>query len=159
MSGVTISLDILAKAVTEYSNFSFTGYASWKGTDYAVGEGGLYRLGGKEDDNGEEINSRIELPITDFGDSHQKRIRRFYFGGRALGNLSIEAKSDDGSIEEYQAVNVRTTGEVKSLRAAARRGRTKGRYWQVAIENQGGEYFYLSSLTAIVMLLNRKQRI
>jgi hypothetical protein len=120
-----------------------------------VGKEGIFILDDAETDDEVNIDSIIELPLTDFGISHQKRLRSIYVGYETAGTLKLTVSNDEGNEREYilpplKAGNLEHGGKVLINRDG------KGRYWKLKIENVDGCDFSLDMIEIILTVLARK---
>ena len=136
-------------AVSQYCRYDFDSLCG----KLAAGENGIFTLDDAETDAGVTIDSIIELPLTDFGISHQKRLRSVYIGYETKGSLKLIVSNDEGNEREYflESTREKQHGEKISI---DRDG--KGRYWQFRIENIDGCDFSLDVIEIIPVVLGRK---
>ena len=145
------SLSVCLKnlVVSQYCRYDFNSLCG----KLAAGEEGIFVLDNSETDNGVTIDSLIELPLTDFGTSYQKRLRSVYIGGEAQGNLKLIVSEDEGDEREYSLEPL--DGKQQGGKVSINRDR-KGRYWQLKIKNVEGCDFSLDSIEIIPVVLGRK---
>jgi len=136
-------------AVSQYCDYDFNSLCG----KLAAGPEGIFTLDDADTDNDVAIDSIVELPLTDFGISNQKRLRSVYFGYEAEGSLKLTVTNDEGNEREYTleaTTNTQHGGKVSINRNG------KGRYWQLKIENVEGCDFSIDSIEVIPVILGRK---
>lgn len=139
---------------TTYNNFFFTSMAEVDGKVYTTDGASIYVLGG-DTDAGAIIPAEIELPITDFGDSHLKNVNRVYLGMWADGKMALKTITE-GNVERWYELEARREG-VHEYRVPLPKG-VKSRYWSFQIGNVMGGDFSLDSVTMLPVVLSRRVR-
>ena len=142
------------RATTTYNNFFFTSMAEVDGTVYTTDGATIYTLGG-DTDAGAIIPAEIELPISDFGDSHLKNVNRVYLGMWADGKMALKTITE-GNVERWYELEARREG-VHEYRVPLPKG-VKSRYWAFQIGNVMGGDFSLESVTILPVVLSRRVR-
>ena len=148
---LNLSMCLSNFAVSQYCRYNFNSLCG----KLAAGEDGIFTLDDAENDAGVTIDSVVELPLTDFGISHQKRLRSIYVGYETEGSLKLTVTNDEGNEREYtlsalKIGNLQHGGKVSVDRDE------KGRYWKLKIENIGGCDFSLDMIEVIPVILGRK---
>ena len=151
--GLSMCLNNLA--VSQYCNHKFDSMVKFGERYIGAGRDGIAILNNAETDGGAVIDSIIELPLTDFGISHQKRLRSIYVGYETEGTLKLTVTNDEGNEREYTLTalktgNIQHGGKVQINRDG------KGRYWKLKVENVNGCDFSLDMIEVIPVILGRK---
>lgn len=142
------------KDVTRYTNFRFTSMAQIGEQVFATNGTKIYMLGG-DTDAGANINAEIELPISDFNDSHLKNVNRVYLGLWADGRMALKTITE-GLTERWYSLDAPTAG-LHELRVPLPKG-VRARYWSFKIGNELGSDFTLDSVTLLPIVLSRRTR-
>lgn len=150
----TLCVNLRNVAVSQYGNFDFNSFAMIGGKLYGASDDGLFLLEG-DDDDGVAIPALLELVKTDFGSSHQKRLRKGFVGYETAGELSLTTLNDDGNSRTVTLPTTRTAMEQQGSRLPVTR-EGKGRYWTLRIENVLGCDFSLDHIEVTEYTLNRK---
>jgi len=149
----TVAMHTETMAVTTYSNYPFNSFAAFNGIYLAAGDAGLFALTGATDD-GVFIDAAMRVGITDFGDSHLKRVPRMYIGYRTDGDLILRVITDEAHTRDYP---LRSTGVSGIHGAHVKIGKgVNARYWQFEIRNVDGADFELSAIEAKPILTARR---
>ena len=147
-----IQLNILA--VSQYTNYGFDSLCRFNGQYLAAGGDGIFVIDEVDNDKGIDINSIIELVKTDFGISHQKRLRSAYVGYETSGSLKLTLLNDDENERVYTLSS--TIGQLQHGGKISINRDGKGRYWTFKIENVEGCDFSLDNIEIIPIVLGRK---
>ena len=142
-------------AVTQYCNYSFNSFCEINGKNYGATDDGIFELVG-DTDNGEDIDAWFELPMSDFGISNVKRLRRIYLGYEATGDLTVKVKDNEDNERTYPLDNITTDKQIGG-RITVERDQL-GRYWGLRIDNVRGAYFAIDSIEVVPVVLGRKPR-
>ena len=142
-------------AITQYCDYNFNSFCKIGDKHYGATDDGIFELVG-DDDAGEDIDAWFELPISDFGISNVKRLRRIYVGYEATGDLTVKVKDNEDNERSYPLDNIaldkQIGGEVTIERDQL------GRYWGLRIDNVRGAYFAVDSIEVVPVILGRKPR-
>lgn len=153
MAVLTIRVNTLNKAITQYSNFEFNSIGKMNGKKVALASDGIYELSGNTDD-GTNISSRFDLPYSDFGSAYNKRIRKMYVGCNLEENMTISVSDDENRTASYTlspvVANKNSTAKVNGQRYG-----NKGAYYQLSIVNTLGGYFDIDFIKIIPVIINR----
>jgi len=157
---ISVVMDLEGKALSQYVDFDFNSMCEFNGMYLGAGENGISVLGG-DDDNGADIDAFIETPMTDLGDSNQKRLRMAYVGYESTDELELAVAMDevlnDRSWRTYTLKpNKRGLSQEGGRRSIGRDGR--GRYFTVRIKNVEGCDFTLNTLEFVPVLVGRGRR-
>ena len=158
---LALALRLSNLAASQYCRYSFDSMVKFGGMYLGAGEEGLFTLEDADTDDGVRIDSIVELATTDFGISHQKRIRALYVGYETSGNLKVTLSNDEDNEREYILVPT-NIGEVffdptKQHGSKIKVDRDgKGRYWKVKMKNEEGCDFSINMVEATVTILARK---
>lgn len=129
-------------ASTQYEGYGFNSYFVRDGISYGVGDDGIYRLNGS-DDQGDMIEAFIELGKTRYLDGHEKSVPYVYAHAASGGKLLLKVVSDDGSPYYYEARS--SSAALGQHRFDIGKG-LKGVAWSFTLMNQDGGDFELASL-------------
>ncbi len=140
------------KDVTRYTNFRFTSMAHVGEDVFATDGTNIYKLGGNTD-AGTNISAEIELPITDFDDSHLKNVNRVYLGMWADGGMALKVITE-GLTERWYSIEAPTAG-LHEVRVPLPRG-VRARYWSFKIGNEMGSDFTVDNVTLLPVILSRR---
>lgn len=151
--GLSMCLNNLA--VSQYCNHKFDSMVKFGERYIGAGRDGIVTLDDAETDGGAVIDSVIELPLTDFGISHQKRFRSIYVGYETEGTLKLTVTNDEGNEREYTLVALKTGNLQHGGKVPVNRD-GKGRYWKLKIENVDGCDFSIDMIEVIPVILGRK---
>lgn len=151
--GIAIRLNNLA--VSQYCRYDFDSMVKFGDMYLGAGEEGLFTLEDSDTDDGVEIDAVIEFPTTDFGISHQKRIRSLHVGYETGGNMILTLSNDEDNERIYTLTPINVSNKQHGSKVKANRN-GKGRYWTVKIENVDGCDFSFNMIEAIITILARK---
>jgi hypothetical protein len=133
------------------SGFDFNSFARCKGKSYAIGPGGIYKLGGDKD-AGADIKAFIGLPKLTFGSAQQKRVPHAYIGVASTGHMIMRVLVDNQTFT-YVARN--TTPTMGQQRIDTGKG-LKGSYWQFELMNEDGADFDIDTIRFMPIVLERR---
>ena len=152
---LTLCINLANMAITQYCDYNFNSFCKIGDKHYGATDDGIFELVG-DTDNGEDIDAWFELPMSDFGISNVKRLRRIYIGYEATGDLIIKVKDNEDNERSYPLDNIaldkQIGGEVTIERDQL------GRYWGLRIDNVRGAYFAVDSIEVVPVILGRKPR-
>ena len=151
--GIALRLNNLA--VSQYCRYDFDSMVKCWDIYLGAGEEGLFTLEDADTDDGVEIDAIIEFPTTDFGISHQKRIRSLYVGYETGGDMTLTLSNDEDNERVYTLTPINASNKQHGSKVKVNRD-GKGRYWTVRIENVDGCDFSLNMIEAIITILARK---
>jgi hypothetical protein len=140
-------------AITEYDNFPFNSFCTFKGKHLAAGANGITLLEGDKD-NSTDIKAYLNFGNNDFDIPNIKRITDAYFSMKGGGSYYLTVISDDGASHDYPLTAV-TGARIKNLKAEPGKGK-KGRFFELELDNVNGSDFELFDITLNVELLQRK---
>lgn len=138
-------------ASTGLTGFAFNSFVKHKGKYYGIGDGGIYELGGPND-NGVNIDAFVGLPKLDFGTERQKRIPYAYIGATSGGQMVLRVLVS-GTVYTYIARNATT--EMAEQRVDIGRG-LRSTYWQFELINEAGSDFELDTIKFMPVVLERR---
>ncbi len=145
-------LNLNNEALTEYKNFNFNSFCTFKGKYLGGNANGIMVLEGSDDD-GESISASFNMGITDFRVQNIKKVHDAYISAKGDGSLILTVITDDG-LESGYPVNLENT-RTKPVKVNIGKGK-KGKYWEFSLENVGGSDFEVSEIELNVELLNRR---
>jgi len=130
------------KAATQYTNHNFNSYCRFGDYYLAASAAGLYKIGG-DSDNGTAISASFAPVLTDFGDSHPKRLWYLYFGLEAELDLQVTVTTDEGCSATKILSPTKTTQSRRRIKVLSN---LSGRYWTVKVENLLGGDFSIDTI-------------
>lgn len=130
----------------------YSSMCHFNGRTLCTRDDGLFQLYGYTD-SGEQIEAWIKSGKFDLGTERYKRIRFFYFGLNAQGNIKLSLFADDQPAGEYE-VFVQGRQEVRVPVSRA----FEARYWQWKVENMDGAFFALYSVKVLPVAVHSGQR-
>lgn len=133
------AVNYLSGALSTYENFDFDGFANTGHATYAWKSDGLYRIR-PGDDNGNPITSLVNFGVSDFSDSHLKRLTDAFVGVRTDGECYIRVVTDQGTEQVYAL-----SGFTNEKRATLASG-VASRFWDVTLELVDASYATLDSV-------------
>jgi hypothetical protein len=145
------ALHMDAGGSTRYENYDFNSFAKINGKYYGCKADGIYLLEGADDD-GEDVESRINFGQIDFGTVERKAMPYVYVGIASDGRLRLKVVAD-GSTYFY---NLRSTPPVlKAERFELGRG-LRASYYELEMIDVGGATFELSEIEFFPVKLSRR---
>lgn len=142
-------------AASEYENFPFNSMAKLGTRYYGASEGGLYLLGG-DDDDGDPIEARIKTGEMDFGTTEIKRLEKLYLGYTTTGDLVLKVTvTHGGKHTEYWYKAVMPTKDPTEVKVPIGRDLTSG-YFQFELVNDRGADFEIDRMNLLLLNLNRR---
>lgn len=152
--GLCLGLENLA--LSQYVVFNFNSMCKLGDVYLGINEYGIFVIDSGDTDYESAIESFVELPLTDFGIAHQKRLRSVYIGYESDGDLELEVENDEGNARTYMLKPTAGSNQVqKGARVTIGRN-GKGRYWSFKISNIQGCDFSLDQISVIPIILARK---
>lgn len=142
-------------AVTQYCNYNFNSFCKIGDKYYGANDDGIFELVG-DTDAGDNIDAWFELPMSDFGVSSVKKLRRIFLGYEATGDLTIKVKDNEDNERIYPIDNIATNKQIGG-RVTAERDQL-GRYWGLRVDNVSGAYFAIDSIEVVSVLIGRRPR-
>lgn len=122
-------------AVSQYSGFSFVGYADIGGVLYGITDSGLYKLDGAQVSGKlrtRAVDFRGDDPVVNGADSrHLKRATEVYLGLHGTTAADVTVLADQTASPTYEITGIPTA--LQSQKVPIGRG-LRGRYWQVEAE-------------------------
>lgn len=156
VSRLGVALNLKGIAVSQYTGFNFNSMTVFNGVPIGVNSDGIYSLFNKDDDDGADIDSILELVLTDFGVQTKKKPRRMYIGYEASGNMVFKIKADDGDYKVYRLKPIQTS-QLQHKTGVAVTSKQKGTYWLVRLENEEGCDFSIDSVEGLFFVLGRSR--
>jgi len=139
-------------AITEYDNFPFNSFATFKGKHLAAGSNGITLLEGNKD-NSTDINAYLNVGNNDFDLANIKKITDAYLSMKGDGSYYLTVTSDDGTPHSY-LLSATTGDRIKNLKTNVGKGK-KGRFFELELSNIAGADFELYDMVLNVELLKR----
>ena len=138
-------------AHSQYSGFNFNSMCRIGDHYYGAKDGGIYLLEG-DDDAGENIDSLLTLPTTEFGSSKEKRLPKVYMGVSNDGDMHLKIITR-GGVERVYAFS-KTSQGYSEAGAALGRG-IKSRYFTFDVYNVDGGDIVLEKIEFFPVILAR----
>jgi hypothetical protein len=139
-------------AITEYDNFPFNSFCTFKGKHLAAGSNGITLLEGNKD-NSTDIKAYFNVGNNDFDLPNIKRITDAYLSMKGDGSYYLTVTSDDGSPHSY-LLSATTGQRIKNIKTNVGKGK-KGRFFELELSNIAGADFELFDMVLNVELLKR----
>ena len=154
----TVRTNLNINASTQYINFNFNSMCLFNGTLLGAGTGGLFKLCCGSDDNGVNIDAYFIPYTVDFGDDHQKRLRRVYVGGLLDGDLNLTVTGNGNSVNGPYTIThtAAETTQVKMF-AISRGVGYKWVYADFKFENVNGSFFAIDSIRTLYSIHPRRR--
>jgi hypothetical protein len=147
-----------SKAASEYRNFPFDSFATFRGQHYAAGPNGIARLTGSTDD-GENIDAWLRTTLTHYGTEKLKRTPDCYLGITTAGDMVLKVVAFDPytgtKSEDWYAVRKRQAAGPGVATVEIGRG-LKSTFFQYELHNVDGADFALDSLRLRPVVLDRR---
>lgn len=147
------TLDGETTPISRYLDFDFNSFVEHEGRYYAADAGGIYELGGENDDS-IEIDGYILTGRRQEGVDRQTRVPIVYLIGRSTGKLHCRVIDERGVEYDYRAE--RALGNVPSRQRVKLGLGLKMSEWQYRIGNENGEDFELQDAGSLVDVLMRR---
>ena len=152
---LTLCVNRRNSSITQFSNYPYSSYANFNGQILATGEDGIYQVDTGNDDAGDNIYAAVEMPLSDFGSTSQKRLRRVHLGGEfAGGEMTVTTENREGNTRNYTATS--PSGDESNIYADIGRD-GKGRYWKEIISNIDGNDFSIDTVSVVVVPLSTRR--
>jgi len=139
-------------AITEYDNFPFNSFCTFKGKHLAAGSNGITLLEGNKD-NSTDIKAYFNVGNNDFDLPNIKKVTDAYLSMKGDGSYYLTVTSDDGTPHDY-LLTATTGGKIKNLKTNVGKGK-KGRFFELELSNINGADFELYDMVLNVELLKR----
>lgn len=139
-------------AITEYDNFPFNSFCTFKGKHLAAGANGIMLLEGNKDLS-RDINAYLNVGNNDFDLPNIKRITDAYLSMKGDGSYYLTVTSDDGVAHSY-LLSATAGDRIKNLKTNVGKGK-KGRFFELELSNLAGADFELYDMVLNVELLKR----
>jgi hypothetical protein len=147
-----------SKAASEYRNFPFDAFATFRGRHYAAGPNGIARLTGDTDD-GTNIDAWLRTTLTHYGTEKLKRTPDCYLGITTSGEMVLKVVAFDpytgAKSEDWYAVRKRQAVGPGTATVEIGRG-LKSTFFQYELHNKNGADFALDSLRLRPVVLDRR---
>ena len=155
MDYLTLAVNLKNLAISQYVNYNFSSFLKINGVAVGMSQDGIFELDNLTTDDAVEIDAFVELVRSDWGIANLKRIKKFYMGYEATGEIDLSLTTDEGAEELYTFKPTMIEGNQGSGFINGRR-RQSGRYWQLKISNTLGCDFSIDSITVSPTVLIRK---
>lgn len=145
------------KAATEYRQYPFDSFATFKNRHYAAGPNGLVRRGGNTD-AGVPIEAWLRTALLDFGTSKFKRVPDVYLGLRTNGAMVLKVITQDttgAKVEDWYSVERTRANGPGAGNVGVGRG-LRSTWWQFELHNVSGSDFALEDLSLRPLILDRR---
>lgn len=155
MSHLGICIELTGARASQYAGYDFNSMCRFGDVFLGAGDDGIAVLDSGHLDGTEQIEAFFELPTSDFGSDHQKRLRAAYLGCETNGQMMFSVKDDDDNERHYLVDPNHSGNQQHTIKVPLGRN-GKGRYWMVRIENINGADFSVDSIALVPIILNRK---
>lgn len=153
MSKLGVCINLRGLNVSQISNLDFNSSAEIDGKTLVAGPAGVYQFGDSCDDDGEDIRALARTGRCNFGDVHNKRVRKCFFTLIANGSLTLHIYGDETREREFTVEPDAT--DMTSTKAVVNGSRDVwGKSLEFQIENVEGSQFSIDKL-AILPILRR----
>lgn len=149
-----IAMNLLNKAVTNFSNYPFNSFCYFNGRHYGCTRDGIYELTGITD-YGTDIASYIKTGLLDLEVTALQRIRHAYLGFKSSGVLTLTITTDDGTSYSYTTENL--TSNYQGQKVKFGKG-FKDRYFQLKIANTDGCTFAIDKARVFDEPISHRKR-
>lgn len=146
---LTLVLNLRILSVGQYINYPFNSFGKFWDKYLGANASGVFVLDEADLDGTAKIQSRVKLPITDFGHKGSKRIRFIELSYETDAGLKLIPIADNyqGHLVEVVPKSRSNVQEVQSVAV----GRyLRGRNWELAIENLDGADFSIDEVSAVL---------
>lgn len=134
-------VNIESNAASRYLGLAANSITQFNGKTYVTNASGVHEIGA-EDDVGYPIKASIELPTTDFQDSHEKRMEVAYVGIKCETKMKLKLMVND--YDPMYFFIMPSSDKHKGTRIPIGKG-VVGRYWGARIDNVKGADFEIES--------------
>ena len=136
-----------------FTNYKFNGMFKIGGKFFATSESGLFEIAGQED-NGNEIESYVATPLTDFGTMKLKSVPDVYIHMRSDGESQFRLVTDEDTDRSAYVLSYDERGGVHRRRKQLHKG-IKGTNWQVEIKNKNNSRLEVAQIDMPIAVLAR----
>ena len=150
-----LCIELTGSRASQYEGYDFNSMCKFGEVYLGAGDSGIMVLDSGNMDSATKIEAFFELPTSDFGSEHQKRMRSVYIGGETNGELQLTLKDDDGNERAFLVSPNHSGNQQHAMKVSAGRN-GKGRYWMFRIDNVNGSDFSVDSITILPVLMNRR---
>lgn len=138
--------------LTEYTNFPYNSFARFNNAYLAAGPGGIYVLGGSDDD-GVPIAWTLRTGMHDDKKPVLKRLAEVLLGARYDATVRAKVFKDEGVSYDYVLPALRTSN-LQQVRLPVGKG-IRSRYYQVELSGEGA-HFELDSMQMVMTETTRR---
>lgn len=149
-----------SSGVTKYTNYPFNSFANIGGRYFGMTSAGVHALDA-DDDDGEDINARLRVGMTDMGTRLLKGVTEAYVGFTSDNKLLLRTITPNPVTGEREAVNYQMRGIGNAATAPQRFETGKGVKavdWDFELENIDGADFDLHSVEFLPVKMSRRTR-
>lgn len=146
------ALNMKTNAFTEYDNYPFNSFCTFKGKHLAAGPQGIMLLEGNRDMS-TDIKAYFNIGNNDFELPNIKRVTDAYLSLKGDGSYYLTVTSDDGTPHNY-LLTAAAGARIKNIKANIGKGK-KGRFFELELSNLNGSDFELFDMVLNVELLKR----
>lgn len=143
------AVNVLTGALTTYSGFGFTSFATAGNTAYGTRSDGVYLIR-SGDDNGSPITATLDFGSADYGAANSKTVESLYLGIATDGQIFAKLCADDGAEHAYRVIQ-----HGANMRAVTAKG-VKGRRWNLSLEVVDATFLELDSIEQFVAVSTRR---
>lgn len=144
------------KAASKFLNYPFNSFAEVNGVLYAASQDGIYQVTG-DDDEGTNIDARIESGLLDFGVSYLKRITDAYIGYASDGTVVLKMVSTYGGQKRELVYTLREQTSTSAREGKLKLARkTKALFWKFELLNSDGASLELDAIRFLPLITSRR---
>lgn len=154
---IILSMNLAAKALTQYSAYEFNSLmpTQHQSEAYGIKADGLYKVSRDyRDDDGTYIDAKVVFQETNLTTSRSKRLRKLIFGLLQSGDLKITVSTDEDGADQEYTIPVPVAAIRPDLRVVPCNREQYGRFIGLTLENINGAWFDLHAIDAYVVVLN-----
>lgn len=145
----TWAMNTRTAAVTEYSNYEFTGFAQMGNKYLGTSATGLYELNG-DDDDGDAIVADIKSGFAQFAGTKHTLFKSIYLGVRGDGDFVFRVVSGEGQTYDYAVA----TRDMRSTKVHLGKG-LRARYFSFELISEGQD-FDLDTIEFVPLVAQRR---
>lgn len=149
-----------SSGVSTYTNYPFNSFAVIGGVAFGLTSTGMHALDA-DDDDGDAINARLRVGLTDMGTRLMKNVSEAYIGFTSDEKLLLRAITPNPVTGAREAVNYEMKAVANASLASQRHelGRgVKAVDWDFELENIDGADFELHSVEFLSVKMSRRTR-
>ena len=149
-----------SSGVSTYTNYPFNSFAVVGGVAFGLTSTGMHALDA-DDDEGDAINARLRVGLTDMGSRMLKNVSEAYIGFTSDEKMLLRTITPDPVTGERKAVtyNMNAVGNASLAPQRFETGKgVKAVDWDFELENVDGADFELHSVEFLPVKMSRRTR-